>query len=120
MWLHIVDHTTTWSLVTHLACTYNCTCYIQSIDHWFASINYVVHTVMYSYHAIKSAGLYTYLHKLHILLKCYRCPMTYSLILLCFKEVLFKVDHAVIYMGFVIYESYALCSFTIINTSNQK
>ena len=86
-----------------------------AIGLWFASINYAVHTLMYSYFAIKSAGLYLpsqialFITILQILQMFIGLFVNFTVFQRSVIQGLYcEVDHMAIYMGFVVYGSYAL------------
>ena len=85
------------------------------IGHWFAAINFGVHTLMYSYYAMKSASLHipskvaqfiTAIQILQMFLGLFITMTVFNKHIV--QGLSCNVDHMVIYMGLVIYGSYTV------------
>lgn len=108
--LHWYHHTT-----VLLYCWYGFSRSGIRFGHWFAGINYGVHTLMYSYFAMKSAGLYvpsvvaqfiTVLQILQMFVGLFINITVYNKSIVQGLDC--KVDYMLLYMGLVMYGSYAV------------
>lgn len=88
--------------------------YASAIGHWFSSMNLTVHTVMYSYYAVKALG-YNVPSKVALAITVMQISQMFSGMLVTFtawnakqQGLPCEIQPGVVYFGWVIYGSYAI------------